>query len=118
MTDSVLSAQQLAVISALSTGATMTDAADQACVHRNTIANWRRNFLPFQYALAHAQYDRALLFREKAEALLEQVGLGGLGGKYPWQLSGGMLQRASLCRALVHEPELLLLDDGECGRPC
>lgn len=51
------------------------------------------------------------VFREKAEALLEQVGLGGLGGKYPWQLSGGMLQRASLCRALVHEPELLLLDE-------
>ena len=50
-------------------------------------------------------------YRDKVEALLEQVGLGGFGDKYPWQLSGGMLQRASLCRALIHEPQLLLLDE-------
>lgn len=50
-------------------------------------------------------------FRERAEALLEQVGLHGFGDKRPWQLSGGMLQRASLCRALIHEPDILLLDE-------
>ncbi len=50
-------------------------------------------------------------YRDRAEALLTQVGLGGFSGKYPWQLSGGMQQRASLCRALVHEPDLLLLDE-------
>jgi NitT/TauT family transport system ATP-binding protein len=50
-------------------------------------------------------------FRERAEALLEQVGLKGFGDRYPWQLSGGMMQRASLCRALIHDPQLLLLDE-------
>jgi NitT/TauT family transport system ATP-binding protein len=50
-------------------------------------------------------------FAERAEALLKRVGLGGFGDKRPWQLSGGMLQRASLCRALIHAPKLLLLDE-------
>jgi NitT/TauT family transport system ATP-binding protein len=50
-------------------------------------------------------------FRDRIDALLAQVGLAGFGDKYPWQLSGGMMQRASLCRALVHEPQLLMLDE-------
>lgn len=50
-------------------------------------------------------------FRDRIEALLGQVGLAGFSDKYPWQLSGGMLQRASLCRALIHEPQLLMLDE-------
>ncbi|MBY5973758.1 ABC transporter ATP-binding protein [Ferrimonas balearica] len=48
---------------------------------------------------------------ERAEHLLELVGLKGFGEKFPWQLSGGMQQRANLCRALIHEPELLMLDE-------
>ena len=50
-------------------------------------------------------------FRDRAHALLEQVGLRGFAQHFPWQLSGGMLQRANLCRALIHEPRLLLLDE-------
>jgi NitT/TauT family transport system ATP-binding protein len=54
--------------------------------------------------------DRAA-YRDRAEALLAHVGLAGAGEKYPWELSGGMQMRASLCRALVHEPQLLMLDE-------
>jgi len=55
--------------------------------------------------------QRKLAFRDKAHALLAQVGLKGFANKFPWQLSGGMQQRASLCRALIHDPTLLLLDE-------
>jgi len=50
-------------------------------------------------------------FKDRVDGLLAQVGLDGFADKYPWQLSGGMMQRANLCRALVHEPDLLLLDE-------
>ncbi|SPA28847.1 putative ABC TRANSPORTER, ATP-BINDING component [Cupriavidus taiwanensis] len=48
---------------------------------------------------------------DRARRLLHTVGLGGYEDKYPWQLSGGMQQRASICRALVHQPRMLLLDE-------
>ncbi|HVL74583.1 MAG TPA: ABC transporter ATP-binding protein [Noviherbaspirillum sp.] len=48
---------------------------------------------------------------ERALALLKKVGLDGYADKFPWQLSGGMQQRASICRALIHEPKMLLLDE-------
>ena len=50
-------------------------------------------------------------YEERARALLRKVGLGGYEDKFPWQLSGGMQQRASICRALIHEPKMLLLDE-------
>ncbi|RZU02387.1 ABC transporter ATP-binding protein [Rivibacter subsaxonicus] len=48
---------------------------------------------------------------ERARTLLQSVGLGGYEERFPWQLSGGMQQRASICRALIHEPKMLLLDE-------
>ena len=48
---------------------------------------------------------------ERARKLLATVGLQGYEDKFPWQLSGGMQQRASICRALIHEPRMLLLDE-------
>ncbi|MBV8837390.1 MAG: ABC transporter ATP-binding protein, partial [Alphaproteobacteria bacterium] len=47
----------------------------------------------------------------RARNLLTSVGLRDQGDKFPWELSGGMQQRASLCRALIHEPKLLMLDE-------
>ena len=69
--DSRLSPLQIQVVDALSSGVSFTQAAAQAGIHRNTIANWRRNSPHFSAALAHALYDRALLFRERAEQLAD-----------------------------------------------
>jgi NitT/TauT family transport system ATP-binding protein len=82
-----------------------------------TLLPWRtilaNVMLPLEVVQPHRGRLRAErdAYEAKARDLLRQVGLAGFEGKYPWQLSGGMQQRASLCRALVHDPRLLMLDE-------
>ena len=82
-----------------------------------TLLPWRTTMdnvlLPFEIIEPHKRRLRAERARYEAlaEALLDLVSLRGAGGRYPWQLSGGMQQRANLCRAIVHEPGLLMLDE-------
>jgi NitT/TauT family transport system ATP-binding protein len=78
---------------------------------------WRTVIENIMLPLEIVQPHRSLLrqkkaeYVEKAEQLLATVGLKGMGQKFPWQLSGGMQQRASLCRSLIHDPKLLMLDE-------
>jgi putative ABC transport system ATP-binding protein len=64
--------------------------------------------LPLLYA---ANPVTAAAARERAQGLLDAVGLGARGGHTPNQLSGGQMQRVAIARALVNEPEVLLADE-------
>ena len=82
-----------------------------------TLLPWRTTLenllLPLEIVEPHRSEmrRRRAEYAARAENLLTSVGLGGQGDKYPWELSGGMQQRTSLCRALIHEPQLLMLDE-------
>ncbi|MEO7335102.1 MAG: ABC transporter ATP-binding protein [Caldimonas sp.] len=83
----------------------------------SSLLPWRTTLdnvlLPLEIVEPHRSSFRRqrTVYAEKARKLLQSVGLGGYEDQFPWQLSGGMQQRASICRALIHEPKMLLLDE-------
>src|SRR5262249_47136832 len=82
-----------------------------------TLMPWRTTLDNVMLPLEIVQPHKSLLRRERAsyvalaQKLLSSVGLDDAGSKFPWQLSGGMQQRANLCRALIHNPSVLMLDE-------
>lgn len=79
---------------------------------RPTLLPWRTTLenvlLPIEFQLG----KRAVKdYHSKAHELLEMVGLEGFDKSYPNELSGGMAQRAAICRMLITEPDVLLLDE-------
>ncbi|MBV9551820.1 MAG: ABC transporter ATP-binding protein [Alphaproteobacteria bacterium] len=73
--------------------------------------------LPWKSALDNVLFPIKVLkrpvqeYHDNAHALLDRVGLYGFAQKKPHELSGGMRQRVSICRALVYEPNVLLMDE-------
>jgi NitT/TauT family transport system ATP-binding protein len=77
---------------------------------QDLLMEWRR---VLSNVLVQAEFRgwNARDHERRARELLDLVGLRGFEQKYPHELSGGMRQRVSICRALVHDPSLLLMDE-------
>jgi NitT/TauT family transport system ATP-binding protein len=77
---------------------------------RDVLVNWRNIInnvlLPIEF-----KNKKPKAYRDRALQLLGTFGLQGFETKRPWELSGGMRQRAAICRALIDDPELLLMDE-------
>ena len=114
----------MAALDTWSEGRITHDGVDLGRLSEAQAAHWRREHLGFVFQAFHVlpHLDMAqnvalpllLLHRPdpaRVEAMLDAVGLQGLGGRLPAQLSGGQLQRVAIARALVHRPRLILADE-------
>ena len=75
-----------------------------------TLLPWR-TVLQNLYIPIDLRGGRRKNYRDRALQLLEVAGLSGSEGRYPHELSGGMQQRVGICRALMHDPAVLLMDE-------
>jgi NitT/TauT family transport system ATP-binding protein len=84
---------------------------DAGIVFQNAeLLEWRTALQNVLLQIEVRRLDRQT-YLSKARALLAKTGLGDFVEKYPHELSGGMRQRVALCRALIHDPDILLMDE-------
>ena len=77
---------------------------------RDALLEWRTVLENVLLQIDIRHLDRSE-FTSRAEDLLARAGLAGFEKYYPWELSGGMRQRVAICRALISNPSLLLMDE-------
>ena len=113
----------IAGLDTANSGAILIDGVDIATLDDNAATRLRRSHFGFIFQAFHVLPHLSLLQNialplllngsgmDRAQEMLEAVGLTGRGNDFPRQLSGGELQRVAIARALVHRPKLVLADE-------
>ena len=113
----------IAGLDAPSSGEILVDGQSMAALDDDAATRLRRTRMGFIFqafhVLPHLTLEQNVALplllngqgKERARTMLEAVGLGGRGGDFPRQLSGGEMQRVAIARALVHRPALVLADE-------